>query len=262
MTEELGDVLDEVAGDEERAFAAAHRGDETGLYVRAIVPRRRARWTVPALAGVAAVGALGLAFALGPARDEAAPVGASAEAAATVAADPDAVPGEAGWSVGGLVVDPTASAGSLAAAVGDVSGTSSACPALETFGSLEGGSDWSTGVHVGAFVQDDGAANDLHVRRFENVEVASRYLGELKRIADTCAAAVAEWGTTATVLRHLIEGLDGEAVAVAMQVRGTRDAWRLWVHVDGTEAVAVVADPGAPDLGAAIIRAWIHGARR
>ncbi|WP_062318299.1 hypothetical protein [Demequina maris] len=263
MSDELREALEEAADDERRSFAADHRGEEAGLYLRAIVPRRRARRLVPAVAAVLAASFIGVGMmASGPERDDAAPMGASASATASVESNPEAMPGERGWTVGGLAIDPGASAMTLSAAVGDVSGASSACPALEVFGRLEGGSDWSTGVHVGAFVRGDGAANDLHVRRFENVDVATRYLSELKRIADTCADALAEWGTVASVIRYRLDGLDGEVVAVAVQVRGSRDAWRLEVYVDGVEAIAVVVDPGAPDLGTAIIRAWARGARR
>ncbi|WP_062526536.1 hypothetical protein [Demequina rhizosphaerae] len=262
MSEELHAALDEAADEERRSFEAEHRGDEVGLYLRAIAPRRRARLLLPAVAAAVGAGMLGIGFLAPGASEDEVPVGASAGPTASVSPDPDARPGERGWTVQGMAVDPGATAAPLTAAIGDVATASSACPALETFGRLEGGSGWSTGVHVGAFVQTDGAANDVHVRGFENVEVAERYLGELKRIAERCDEALAEWGTVATVSRFALDAVEGEAVFVSIGVRGTSETWRLWVHVRGSEAVAVVADPAAPDLGAAIIRAWVRDARR
>ena len=264
MSDELRADLDGVIEQERRRFGGAHRGNETTLYVRAITPRRwarRAAFVVPALlvaVGVSVVAASRDDAALEPAAEV-----ASASPMPTASADPDARPGEAGWTVGSLTIDPRVTARPVTESAGWVFAESQYCLALETFGRLRGGTDAPPGWHPGGFASSSGAVIDLHVREMPTAEAAAHYLRDLMPIARRCVEDLAAEWVDASVSRAEIAGVPGEAVRFEAAAGVLADeSWRLWVHVDGATLVAAVAEPGAPAREADIVAAWLAGGPR
>lgn len=268
MNPELSELLDEVVDRERVAFDVEHPADDSALYSRVISPIRRVRRLAPlaAVAVLAMIAVTGLALAglarpaLEVAADPASP--AASSAGRMLLSDPDAVAGEAGWTVNGRVIDPYASASPALATVGPVFGESVACGALEAFGRLIGHPDGSTAVHLGAFPEPEGAANDVHLRTFATALDAESYVAELWRITRRCTEDLAEWDVDVEAAHVGVTGVPGEAVALAVPVPVTDEAWRLWVHRDGRAVLAVTTDPGAADLGAAITLDWSEGGLR
>ncbi|MDN4491173.1 hypothetical protein QQX13_10045 [Demequina sp. SYSU T00068] len=270
MNPDLGTLMDAVVAEERATFDFEHPADDAVLYSRVISPLRRARRLAPvavlgvllalAVPGLALIGLAGSDATTTTA--PAAPSVAASPAGSAAVGDPEAVAGEAGWTVAGLVINPRGAAAPLADSVGPVVEEPVACGALEAFGRLVGRADGTAPVHLGAFVSSGGGANDVHVRSFATAGIAAEYVGELWRIARRCADEMGGWGVAMTVARVDAAGLPGDGVAVAIPVPFTEDAWRLQVYVDGASAIAVVSDPTAADRALSITRDWAAGGLR
>jgi len=271
MTGQLRSMMDDLAGAEESRFNGEHRGDEATVYARAIAPRRAARRALEVTGGLAVVAAIGVGIfalaprddTLGPAVDTPAPspttsttASPSATAGGDQGASAGALPGEPGWEIEGLTLDPEAVSQPPADTVAGPFAAAESCLALEPYSRLEGGRGAVDQAHLGGFAQNDWAVNDVYTRTFGAEGDAEAYADEFEQAAGACVEALDGTGMAADVSRVALTGLAGEAVTFWVQADGTQSEtqrWTLWLHVTGTDAIAVVSDPGAVDHAVAII---------
>ncbi|WP_062318295.1 hypothetical protein [Demequina maris] len=274
MSRQLRDMLGDVAGGHQAAFDDAHRGDDTSLYVRAIAPRRRVRRAAPlvtaaAVALILVVGVLGF----GPQRSTVEPAhtaptpSASDEASApertTTGQQP--LPGQPGWAVDGLVLQPDAVAAAAAASLDGALADSPDCALLDSIGRLENASaeGWVEATHVGAFMEATGATNDVRVAQFDSADSADAYVDLAAATARGCGRDLQATSLDVEVSRVGLTGVPGAALRVIVtdgELAADDGRWMLWLHVDGTDALAVVVEPGATDRAVAIIGDWVRGA--
>ncbi|SEJ50493.1 hypothetical protein [Demequina mangrovi] len=262
LHDELGGVLD----DESREGTQRQTVD-TDLYLRAVVASRSASRARRLAAVACAVAAIAVAVAIltrpgdpVPAAPEPSP---SAAAATGPLAVPDARPGEAGWTVAGLTIDPRASARPSSMLVGAPFADSQFCLALDAFGRLLGGLDGTRAWHPGGFVTEAGATLDLHVRTFADARTVQEYLDEARAIARRCAVDLDGTRMEATVAAEP-GGAEGEAWLV-FEVRVGElpaEVWRLRLQVDGATVVAAIVEPGAKDASRRIVEEWIAAGPR
>ncbi|WP_062465629.1 hypothetical protein [Demequina maris] len=258
MTDDLRSMLLDSLDKESRRFAAEHPGAEAPLYERAIAPRRAARRALEAggalvVAGAVAVGAFVVAH-----------TGASLEPSPPAATPTSALLAR-DWAVLGADVDPDGTAADLADVWGSVRVDAPACAALDTYAGLAGraelgGEPVSLGTVASPSGSADDALNGVHARSFATADDATSYLDELASTAARCAEAAARTGLDVTVADVGIAATAGTGVRIDVTDPGAEGTWRLWVHVQGSEAVAVVTEPHADDLGAQVIRAWFTAA--
>ncbi|WP_062529038.1 hypothetical protein [Demequina rhizosphaerae] len=253
MTDKLTGMLLDSLDKESRRFADQHRGDETSLYERAIGPRRRHRRIAQAAGGVAAVGvvALGAYGFVVPHGDDAVSNPSSNLEIERRARD---------WEPpADLQAD--GSAAGLIETWGIAPDVAPACATLDELARLEG-LPWLGGepVAVGAVGAEDAAVGGVTARGFASAEDGRAYLEAIDRAAAGCREQGAQAGIEVEARDLGIGAVPGDGVRVDVTGGAADGAWVAWVHLDGDEAVAVVAEPGAEDLAAPIIAAWFTAA--
>ncbi|WP_062526518.1 hypothetical protein [Demequina rhizosphaerae] len=258
MTDDLRGMLLDSLDKESRRFAAEHRGEESALYEHAIRPRRAWRRAAEATGALAVAGAVavGAVLVTGPR--------GSIEPAPPAATPTDALLAR-DWMVLGADVDPDGTAAALADVWGSVRVDAPACAELDTYAGLAGRADLggepvALGTVVSSSGPADGAVNGVYARSFATPEDAGAYLDTVDSSATLCAQATADDGLDVTVADVGIAATAGTGVRIDVADPGAEGAWRLWVHVQGSEAVAVVTEPGADDLAAQTIRSWFTAA--
>ncbi|WP_062516873.1 hypothetical protein [Demequina gelatinilytica] len=264
MSRDLGDALaDALDGADGRADKGPHAGVD--LYVRAVAATRsarRARW-LAAAAGLAVAVTLAMSLSGDDGQGPAAAPSAAPAAAPRAVADPDARPGEAGWTVAGVTIDPRGAAEPIGPDSVLPHALSQYCLALDAFARLVGAVDGTEAWHPGAFVGVSGAALDLHVRTFDNARIAAEYVDEARVIGGRCVADLDARWVDATLTHSGGSDADDEALWLAVATgEGAVDAWRLRMQREGSTVVAAVAEPGATDRTLAIVRAWLRDGPR
>ncbi|MDN4477240.1 hypothetical protein QQX10_04430 [Demequina sp. SYSU T00039] len=254
MTDDLTTMMLDSLDKEARRFDRAHPGSETTLYEKAIVPRRRIRRAAEAGVALAVAAAVAVgAHALVQPRSTVEP----AESASATAVPLD----EREWDppgrglVGGAGADLF---GSVAVTREEASG----CVALDSSSRLDGRPDLGgVPVALGGVAHGEGNVSAVVARDFDSADAAREYLDALTRAASACdGEADGEIGVDAAEVG--IQSLAGEGVRVLVSAGdGFGTSWRTWVHVQGSEALAVTAQPGAGEATTAdIIIAWFTAA--
>ena len=250
MSDRLRQLLADTAAAEERRFASEHQGDDTGLYERAIAPRRGARRALEAGAGLLAVVALAIG---GAALADGLGAWQSQEPASTEAPSVPRLP-RSDWTVQGHSWEPGVVA-AHAVETWDLS-EHDACAQLPGVPHADGVSDPSA---IGGF-EVSGAAVGLESRVFDAEQDAQDFASRARAAASECAAAVGDdyVATVSDVSLLMISGA-GDRLDIA-PAGSPYEPWRLWVQVEGAEVLVVFAEPGGQDLVSAVVVDWFTGA--
>ena len=246
-------LADAAAGEAER-FDAAHRGDDTGLYERAIGPRRTARRAAEAGAGMLAivavlVGGAAIAGGLEGWRHEAPATSEAPSEAPSVARTPSA-----SWWLEQDAWDPQISA-AHATALWDL-GDAEACSRLPGVPLADGASDPSA---IGGFDMG-GAAVGLQSRLFETEEAAREYVAEVSANVSACADQVDGGDFVATASDVTVQNVPGAGHRLDIAPADARSSpWRLWVQARGADVLVAIGEPGAADRVSAVVTDWFTG---
>lgn len=252
MTDRLRELMADASAQEARRFDSEHRGDDTGLYERAIAPRRAARRAIEAGAGLLA---LVLVLVVGGAIADGAGAWRGSEPATTPELTAPVVP-RADWRVDGLGWKPNASAAHVSE-VWDV-GDADACHELP--GTVPG-AEPEPGA-IGGFVSD-GVSIGLYHGTFPSHEEAQAYSAQLASRAEGCAAVFAAQGFDASYAEIGLVAVRGSAWRLDVApADGSTEPWRLWTQVSGAQVLVVIAEPGRRDSVTPIVVDWFNGGAR